>query len=37
VERAVASVIEAGMLTPDLGGKCGTQEVLKGLLSAVKQ
>ncbi len=37
VERAVGAVIEAGVLTPDLGGKCGTQEVLRGLLSAVKQ
>ncbi len=35
VERAVAAVIEAGVLTPDLGGKCGTQEVIKAILSAI--
>ncbi len=36
VERAVASVIEAGVVTPDLGGKCNTNDVLQGILAALK-
>ncbi len=36
VERAVASVLEAGIVTPDLGGKCDTKEVMDGILTALK-
>lgn len=37
IERAVTAVLEAGVRTPDLGGKSGTNEVGDAIIAHIKK
>lgn len=37
IEKAVTAVLEAGIRTPDLGGKAGTNEVGDAIIAHIKK